>query len=282
MPTLCSVQSVSTSHRSGERVSDSRLHHRRFFVPAERIHDGRVEFLPGQSHQMAHVLRLRPGDQVRVFDGTGREFVAALLPATSKERLARILGEEPTFPHATFRLTLAQVVPRGPAMDWIVAKATELGVSCIIPLEGERSVRHPAPTPPSRWLRIVQEATEQCGRRDLPAIAPACSVEALLRAHLETTPLLVCDAGRESRPLLGLCEALAGTPSLTLVVGGEGGLGSVELERLRSRGAHLASLGPRILRTETAVVAALSVIQAVLGDSRSIRGTEGIRSSLAS
>ena len=252
-------------------MSDSRIHHRRFFVPAERIRDGWVEFAPGQAHQATHVLRLRPGDQVWVFDGTGRELIASLATATPRRATARILGEAPRLPPARLRIVLAQVVPRGPAMDFIVGKATELGVARIIPLEGERSVRRASVARSSRWLRIVQEAAEQCGRRDLPEVAPACTLDAFLLSHPEQTPLLACDAGQESRPLLAACAQLGGGSWLTLLVGGEGGLSPAEVGRLRSHGARLVSLGPRILRAGTAALAALAIVQAALGDWEFVR-----------
>jgi 16S rRNA (uracil1498-N3)-methyltransferase len=247
-------------------VRESKIHHRRFFVPAERIRDGWVEFAPGQAHQMTHVLRLRPGDQVSVFDGTGRELIASLAATTPRRVTARILGEAMRLPSARLRVTLAQVVARGPAMDLIVAKATELGVARIIPLEGERSVRRASGARSSRWVRIVQEAAEQSGRRDLPEVAPASTLEGFLLGHPRETPLLACEAGQESQPLMAVCRELRGVSSLTVLVGGEGGLSQAEVERLRSHGARLASLGPRLLRTETAALAALAIIQATLGD----------------
>lgn len=247
-------------------LSDPRLHHRRFFVPAERIRNGWVEFTLGQAHQMTHVLRLRSGDQVSVFDGTGRELIASLTTARPRRLAARILEEMPRQPSSPLRLALAQVVPRGPAMDLIVAKATELGVARIIPLEGERSVRRASVTRSSRWVRIIQEAAEQCGRRDLPEVALASTLEAFLLGHPREVPLLACDAGRESQPLLAACRELRGAPSLALLIGGEGGLGPTEVERLRTRGARLTSLGPRILRAETAALAALAIVQATVGD----------------
>ena len=211
---------------------------------------------------------------MRVFDGTGREIIASLLAVTSGKRAARILGEAPRLAPVRLRVSLAQVVLRGPAMDLIVGKATELGVSGIIPLEGEHSVRRASGARASRWLRIVQEAAEQCGRRELPEIAPACSLETFLFNHPDETPLVVCDASQESRPLLAVCGELAGIASLTLLVGGEGGLSAAEVERLRFRGARFTSLGPRILRAETAALAALTLIQATLGDWRLAREGE--------
>ncbi len=247
-------------------MSDSRIHHRRFFVPAERIRDGWVDFTPGQAHQMTHVLRLRPGDQISVFDGTGREVIASLAAATPRRATAQILEEIPLLLSAHLRVALAQVVPRGPAMDLIVAKATELGAVCIFPLEGERSVRRASVAQSSRWVRIVQEAAEQCGRRDLPEVAPASTLEAFLIGHPREALLLACDASQENQPLMAACRELRGASSLTLLIGGEGGLSPREVERLRSHGARLTSLGPRLLRAETAALAALAVIQASLGD----------------
>jgi 16S rRNA (uracil1498-N3)-methyltransferase len=228
---------------------------------------------------MAHVLRLRPEDQVCVFDGTGRELIASLATATSRRATARILGEAARLPPARLRIALAQVVPRGPAMDFIVGKATELGVARIIPLEGERSVRRASVARSSRWLRIAQEAAEQCGRRDLPEVAPARTLDAFLLSHPGQTSLLACDASRESRPLLAACAQLRGASSLTLLIGGEGGLSPAEVERLRSQDARLVSLGPRILRAETAALAALAIIQAALGDWEVVQASESNRRS---
>ena len=241
-------------------------HHRRFFVPNERITNGWVEFTPEQAHQMTHVLRLGAGDRVSVFDGTGREMVAALTTATPRKVSARLLEELPRLPSTPVRITLAQVVPRGSAMDLIVAKATELGVDRILPLESERSVRRAITARSARWLRIVQEAAEQCGRRDLPEVAPASSLGALLAGQPSEVPLLVCEAGQESQPLISACRELQGVRSLTVLIGGEGGLSPVEVERLRSHGARFTSLGSRILRVETAALAALAILQAALAD----------------
>ena len=248
-------------------------------MAAQRIREGWVEFTPGQAHQMTHVLRLRSGDRVTVFDGTGREIVASLTATTPRRVIARLLEELPVLPCARVRVALAQIVPRGLAMDLIVAKATELGVERIIPLEGERSVRRTSVARSSRWLRIVQEAAEQCGRRDVPEVAPASTLEAFLLSHPWETPLLVGDVGQASQPLMAACRELRDTSSLVLLIGGEGGLSPSEVERLRSRGARLTWLGPRLLRAETAALAALAIIQAAVGDWETVpAGEAGARS----
>ena len=188
-------------------MSDARIHHRRFFVLAERIRDGWVEFAPAQARQMAQVLRLRPGDEVGVFDGTGREVVAALATATPRRARARILREMARPAPPALFLTLAQVTPRGGAMDLVVGKATELGVSKIVTLEAERSVRSASGRAP-RWRRIAQEAAEQCGRPDIPELRPILSLEEFLRGHTKEVPLVACESAEGSRPLVSVCQGL--------------------------------------------------------------------------
>jgi 16S rRNA (uracil1498-N3)-methyltransferase len=240
------------------------LHHRRFFVSPACINAERVAFLPEQARQMARVLRLRVGDAVLVFDGSGRELRAALTEVSSARASARVVQELPPQTGSSLRITLGQLVPRGPAMDWILAKATELGVARIVACEGGRSVRRPGGGP-DRWRRIIQEAAEQCGRRELPELAPVSTLEGFLRGR-EMAPLLVCAAEADSRPLPEVCRRLRGASELALLVGGEGGFTEAELAQLRAAGAILASLGPRLLRTDTAAVAALAVVQALVGD----------------
>jgi len=150
-------------------------------------------------------------------------------------------------------------------MDLVVGKATELGVSRIVPLEAERSVRRATARDP-RWRRIVQEAAEQCGRPDLPKLEPILPLQEFLCRHPAGIPLVACESAEGSRPLALVCQDLRHVTRLTLLVGGEGGFSPGELERLRVHGARLASLGPRLLRAETAALAALAIVQAILGD----------------
>lgn len=243
----------------------SRSHHHRFFVPPEAIRDGGVRFSAAQAHQIARVLRLTPGDPVRVFDGTGREIRAALTAADPAGTAARVVEEwrRPTAPPV--RITLAQVVPRGPHMDLIVAKATELGAGRIVLLEGAHSVRRGAGRL-ARWRRIAVEAAEQCGRTEVPELTSLAGLVPFLAAHPPGEPMLLLDAGDEAVPLAAVCRELAGAAALSLVVGSEGGFAPEEVARSLAAGARPAWLGPRLLRSETAALAALAVVQATLGD----------------
>lgn len=244
-----------------------RAHHRRFLVAPEAVENGQVAFSPGQARQIAAVLRLREGDLVVVFDGAGREWTARLTLATPRRALGCLLEEHPPAAAPPLRMTLAQVVPRGAAMDLIVAKATELGAWRIVPLEAERSVRRTSASGQgARWRRIVAEAAEQCGRRSVPDVAAPRTLEEFLHHHSPDQPLLACDNGEDAMPLAEACRALTGAPELAVLVGGEGGLSPEEVDRTISRGGRLVALGPRLLRAETAAIAALAVLQACLGD----------------
>jgi len=244
-----------------------RAHHRRFLVSPEAVRDAQVTFSPAQAHQLSAVLRLRAGDPVAVFDGAGREWPARLTLVTPRRAIARLLEEEPDEAPPRLRLTLAQVVPRGAAMDLIVAKATELGVARIVPLEAVRSVRRASASRQSaRWRRIIAEASEQCGRRSVPDLADVCALNDLLRTHPPDEPLLACDKSDAAVPLVQVCRTLAAAPALTVLVGGEGGLSVEEVDHVRLRGGRLVALGRRLLRADTAALAALAVLQACVGD----------------
>jgi 16S rRNA (uracil1498-N3)-methyltransferase len=244
-----------------------RAHHRRFFLSSEGLAGGQATFGPAQAHQLVSVLRLSAGDRIAVFDGTGREWTAELTQATPRRAQARLLAEYPPETPPRLNVTLAQVAPRGAAMDLIVAKATELGVSCIVPLEAEHSVRRTAISGgEARWRRIIVEAAEQCGRRRLPTLAPACAVEQYLRMCPPSQALFVCDQGSGARPLAEICGTLRGAAEVTVLVGGEGGLSPDEVALATRCGGRRISLGPRLLRAETAALAALAVVQACVGD----------------
>lgn len=243
----------------------SRAHHRRFFVPAESIEGDAVRFSPAQAHQILRVLRLAPGDAVTVFDGTGRELAAELVAAPPREARARVREERRAPAAAGVRLTLAQVVPRGPQMDLIVAKATELGVSRIVCLEAEHSVRRGSGQA-ARWRRLAAEAAEQSGRVAVPEIVEVAGLPGYLAGRDPAEPLLLCHDREGGTPLAALCRALSPCAAAAVLVGSEGGFSPEEVARCEAAGARLAWLGPRRLRSETAALAALAVVQACLGD----------------
>lgn len=240
---------------------------RRFFV------DGPLQpamVIRGQdARHIGRVLRLGPGDELAVVgaDGqAGRAVITAIGPASVSLELAGLqaLSCEPPV-----SVWLAQGLPKGDKMDYIIQKAVEIGAAGIIPLDGEFSaVRYDEAKQGSRqarWQKIAGEAAKQCGRTVVPPVTPVKTLAAALaEAGPETAVIMLYEgqAGESLRTTL----AGTGAAAYLLLVGPEGGFSPAEAELCRSRGARLATLGPRILRTETAAVVALGIVMYEKGD----------------
>lgn len=225
--------------------------------------------LPAQAGEhVARVLRLVAGDPLTLFNGDGSDYPASILAVGKREVTVRIDSRLELHNESPLSLTLAQGVARGEKMDLIVQKATELGVARIVPLHTERSeVKLDAARAEKRlahWRAVAQSACEQSGRAVVPEIVPALSLEAWLRD-------LPADDGTLRLALLpeGTVQARALDFPATggvLVVGPEGGLGERDVGALSTAAFQGLRLGPRILRTETAGLAALAALQALHGD----------------
>ena len=216
----------------------------------------------GQAHYLGGVMRRAVGDAVLLFNGRDGEWAAAIA-GLRKDRCSVRPDRQtrPQEPMPASRLLIAAV--KRDAMDWMVEKATELGIGLIQPVLTRRSITDKVNT--TRLASIVQEAAEQCRRLTVPRVAPAGPLHAVLDAW-DATPLLVGDERRESPPLTEAVRALPAGPWAWLV-GPEGGFERAELDDLRRRAfVSTVSLGPRILRAETAAVAGLAVLQALAGD----------------
>ena len=228
---------------------------------------GELSLPPQAAEHVARVLRMNPGDPLVVFNGDGSDYAAVIVAVGKREVLLRIEHARPLANESPLPLTLAQGVARGEKMDLIVQKATELGVVRIVPLLTERSeVKLDAARAEKRlahWRAVAASACEQSGRARLPEIAAALPLPAWLSglARDDTLRLaLLPEATRSSREL-----RFNGAGGL-LVVGPEGGLGERDIDALTAAGFDGLRLGPRILRTETAGLAALAALQALHGD----------------
>lgn len=224
--------------------------------------------LDGQAAvHLSKVLRLRAGDGLRLFNGEGGEFAATLLAVgrrTARIGVTEFVAREVESP---LRLVLAQGVSRGERMDYTVQKAVELGVAHIQPLattrtvvnlDGERREKRRA-----HWQGVVVAACEQSGRNRLPAVAEVATLEAWLQGQGGTPGLRLVLHHRATRSLADLPLP---TGPVTLLIGPEGGLAPAEIEAAQAAGFQPLCLGPRVLRTETAGVAALAVLQWLWGD----------------
>lgn len=228
----------------------------RFYVPPDGITRDRVRIAGDAAGQIRRVLRLQPGAVVEVFDGSGRQVRACIIEIGSQEVIAEpVLVTQPETEHP-FPLVLIQALLKGEKTDWVVEKATELGASSIVLFPAVRSVvqvrEERAERKTARWRRIAQEAAEQCGRVQIPKVSIAASMSDALGHAGEGRLVLIDEASSGGwMPDPGPVAA---------VVGPEGGWDPSERARSIERGAVPVSLGPRILRAETAAVVALARI----------------------
>lgn len=228
-----------------------------------RIEGGRVRLAPEEWHYLRHVLRLPAGALLSVFDGEGGEHEAALPPGG--EELALGPRREIAPPAAVVWLAFAP--PKGDRADLLVEKAVELGVARLAPFASSRSVvrldRERGASRAARWRRIAAEAARQCGRAEVPAVdEPVAFAEALALGPPGVRRVLFYEGGGE--PLAALLDPAA--PAHLALVGPEGGFTTGEVGAALAAGARLGSLGPRILRAETAGIAAVALLQHRLGD----------------
>jgi 16S rRNA (uracil1498-N3)-methyltransferase len=228
----------------------------RLYVPVERLGDAQVDLLPDEIGYLTRVRRLSVGDAVEVFDGRGGRWPGALQPGKGRLSLGARVQDGV---RRRFSFELWQGLPKGDRMEWVIQKATELGVSRIVPLACERSVVKLTPTRAiarlQRWRKIAQEAARQSGRADVPEVAEVATLSTLTgwsRAGRQAALMYEREDRRALRPFL---EGIAMGSHIALVVGPEGGFDAAEVERVSAAGIPLLGLGDRMLRTETAAVA---------------------------
>jgi 16S rRNA (uracil1498-N3)-methyltransferase len=231
-----------------------------------------VDLAPGDEVQLpdraAHhlsVLRLRRGDAITLFNGRGGEFTAELTRASAGDALARVLSRDDSERESPLSIALAQCVSSGDRMDTTLQKSTELGVSKIVPIVSERTVvklsGDRAEKRLAHWRNVVIAACEQCGRNRLPEVAGITDIQAFLgaRGDGELRLLLAPDAVQS-------LKELPRPEKVMLLVGPEGGLTVQEREHAERAGFVPVRFGPRVLRTETAPLAALAAMQTLWGD----------------
>lgn len=226
-----------------------------------------VELPKNTASHLVKVLRARSGDQLILFSGDGREYVSAIERVRGSSVTASVGNAASVDRESPLAVTLVQCVPRGDRMDFIVQKATELGVARIVPVLSQRSVvrlaADQAESKASHWRAVIVNACEQCGRNRLPALETPVPLLTYLGNSSSTGTRLVLEPalGPAAVPSnLALCAEIA--------IGPEGGFADDELDAFRIAGFARAQLGPRILRTETAAIAALTWLQTRFGDLR--------------
>jgi 16S rRNA (uracil1498-N3)-methyltransferase len=242
----------------------------RFFLPDLLAAVGEDVSLAPLQHQLTRVLRVKPGAQLVLLDNQGGERLVEVISVERRDTLARVLEVRPTLAEPAVAVTLYQCALKGDKLEWVWQKATELGVSTMVPVISQRTVVRPVSglrSKQARWDAIVREAAEQSGRGRLPTMAPACNFADLL-ADAPGLRLVAWEEEGESSP--GLIHALtrASLPveAVSLLIGPEGGLQSDEIAQAQAAGWQVVSLGVRILRAETAALAAVTLVMGALGE----------------
>jgi 16S rRNA (uracil1498-N3)-methyltransferase len=251
----------------------------RVFVEGELQSGSLVELPRETGAHLAKVLRARSGDEVVLFNGDGREFTGIIEKVQGSRVSASIGAARSKDRESPFQLTLVQCVPRGDRMDFIVQKATELGVVRIVPVLSQRSVvrldESQSVSKQAHWRAVAVSACEQCGRNRVPNVdtpLPLLNYLGALAAHtMEDDALrLVLEPEREQRTEHGARSIdIASSQSASraqIAIGPEGGFAPEELEAFDLSAFSRLGLGPRVLRTETAAIAAIVVLQARFGD----------------
>jgi len=232
------------------------------------LEPGRILSLPAaNAHHLLNVLRLKNGAGIVLFNGRDdEEFTATLTIVNRREATATIERRHPVQRESALRISLVQAISSGDKMDFTLQKSVELGVADIIPIHSERSARIPAKRLEKRlqhWQRIIISATEQCGRVRLARLHPPARFGELLTStgNIQARRILAPTADRAlSRSLT------AHDNPVQIWIGPEGGFSPDEIRAAEKAGIQPVTLGPRILRTETAGIAALSALQALYGD----------------
>ena len=239
---------------------------RRFHAPPDSFKHGAITLSGDQARHLREVLRLKPGDEVYVFDGLGHEFRCTVSNSRRDSSELRIEAEvQPAKPESQLQLNLCVALLKGEKFDLVVQKATELGVSKVTPLMTRYADVHlrdaaDASKRVARWQRIAMEAAKQSGRAFVPEITlPVAFDEALA---IEGLGVMFSERGGVA------FESLPATTSITALVGSEGGWTDEEIEAARARNFHIVTLGGRVLRAETAAIAVTVLMQHRFGDLR--------------
>jgi 16S rRNA (uracil1498-N3)-methyltransferase len=225
--------------------------------------DARFALPEGAARHVGQVLRMRPGELITLFNGAGGEYDAVIETVEKRAVQVRVESYREVERESPLAMTLAQCVSKGERMDYTIQKAVELGVAAIVPLLSERSVvkldEERWEKKLEHWRGVVISACEQSGRTRVPHVFPVQKLEAWL-ATAQGPRLVLAPGGHHSLRQLPPAQAA------TLLVGPEGGLSDQEIALAVHKGFTAVGLGPRVLRTETAGVAALAALQALWGD----------------
>ena len=241
-----------------------------FFVASDAIVPPTVRIDGPLLHHLRQSLRLQPGETLTITDDRGVRYRTEILEVTHRVLIGRILETSTAPPTTSPSLVLAQSLLKGEKMDWVIQKATELGVDRITPILARQSIVRPRTERIEhqrvRWQRIALEAAQQSERWSVPAIDEPATVSQMLSCSQTAASKLLLVERAQGSPLRSLSLPDGNHDTVTILIGPEGGWAQEELRAATDHGFVTVTLGPRILRAETAAIAAVSVLQSRFGE----------------
>lgn len=243
----------------------------RFFIPSDQIKDNKVILKGDDRHHLLNVLRQGPGAEITVLNGKGQEYLVKVSEVTAEIVTGEILSQVDRQTEPKVKIRLVQSLPKGDKFEFIIQKNTELGVSSFQPVITERSTirldAEQARKKAERWRKIIREAAEQSGRQVIPLLEPVRSWEQFFRENKPEGLWLIPWEGEREQPIKKVLEGRKEVANqVTVLIGPEGGFAQNEVELAVKAGVIPVTLGPRILRTETAGLAVAAVILYHYGD----------------
>ena len=241
-----------------------------FFISASDIEGDRVQLSPEQSHQVCHVLRLRPGDTIVVLDDSGTEYDVTLTAVDRKETAGQVTSRHRARGEPTAEVTLFQSLLAREKFEWVLQKGTELGVAQFVPVLTERSLVRTKTIEENkldRWRRILTEAAEQSHRGRIPQLEPLIPFDQAVLRLRDYDRCIIAAPSEGAVTLRDALKDITRSPaSVAVMIGPEGGFTEEEVALACEKGAVRVGLGPRILRTETAAMVACALILYELGE----------------
>ena len=237
---------------------------RRLFCSRRRIENGVFTVGGDEAYHGTTVLRLRKSDEVRIFTEQGSEFLCRVIGASKGQLRAEIIEKLGDVVESPLDLHLIQAMPKAAKLEQIIVHGTELGMTALHPVLSERSVKTGEKR--DRWRKLALEAAKQSGRRHIPHIHPTVNLTELNFAQFDEFLKLVAAEPPLGGSLRHIVEGKAALDRAVVVIGPEGGFAQEELDFFTEQGFEPFTLGPRILRTQTASLAVFAVLQYLLGD----------------
>lgn len=227
--------------------------------------------LSGDELHHLRAMRITPGDVIKIADGSGGFYKAQIVEMTRAQAILKIIQEERLLKKLRPNITLAQAIPRYSKIEFILQKATELGVDRIYPLHTERSFlrkdKSLSQNRWQRWERIIKEAAKQCGRTDLPSLFYPQAMDSFLQGGPDAD-IKICfwEGSDPEKSLKDLLRGLKRPDSISMLIGPEGSFSQKEIGNIRESGYHLLFCGPRIMRVETAAITCMAICRYEWGD----------------